>query len=94
MDSLELCLRNKGPTAAAFKLKEKVLGNKKKPQEAIAIKDPETNKLLTNRKEIMETTLKYCQKLLSKKGPSEKYEEDYESKKELHSKRINEKDVN
>ena len=51
-------------------LKEKILGGRKKPQEAIAIRHPETNELLTNRKEIMETTLKYCKELLAKKGPS------------------------
>ena len=92
MDSLEQILLKKGSCATVFNLKEKILGSKQKPQEAIAIVNPDTNEMLTDRKEIMKTTLKYCRDLLIKKSPSDEYEEDFKSKRDLHNKRLNEKD--
>ena len=92
MESLESCLKNKGSAATAFRIKEKVLGSKKKPLESVAIRDPVTNDLITDRKEILKTTLSYCKNLLAKQRPSEKYEQDMESKRTLHLKRLQIKD--
>ena len=67
-------------------------GSKKKPLESVAIRDPVTNDLITDRKEILKTTLSYCKNLLAKQRPSEKYEQDMESKRTLHLKRLQIKD--
>lgn len=92
MESLDTCLRKKGSTATAFRIKEMVLGSKKKPLESISIKDPVTNNLITKRKEIMKTTLEYCKNLLAKQRPAKGYEQDMESKRTLHLKRLQMKD--
>ena len=90
MDKFETCIKKKGSAAAIFKLRERVLGGKKKPQEAIIIKDPDTNIPITDRNEILKTTLKYCKNLLMKKEPIAIFKEDYKSKVIAHQRRMKE----
>ena len=42
----------KGTTAAAFKLKEKIFGSKKSEPDIVAINDPKTNTLVTNKDDV------------------------------------------
>ena len=55
---------NSRPTRV-FKLIEKIQGPKKGGLEGVAIVDPDTEELQTSRKEILDTTAKYCTNLLT-----------------------------
>ena len=77
-----------------FKLLENIKGPKKGGLEAVAIVDPETNDLKTSKKEIMETTVKYCVNLLTNNAPDAGYEKDIAIKNKLHEVRMNQKTDN
>ena len=59
----------KGKSASVLSLKEKVLGSKKAKQEPAVVKDPDTNKLVTDVDEIKRVSLKYCVDLLTNRKP-------------------------
>ena len=80
----------KGKSAVVFKLKENVLGSKKAQQEPAVVKDPATEKLVTDVEEIKRISLEYCVDLLTNRKPSHGYEELIEKKKEIHEERMNE----
>ena len=80
----------KGRAAAVFNLKERVLGSKKAKQEAAVIRDPVTDKIVTDVNEIKRISLKYCVDLLTNRPAREGYEELISKKKEVHEKRMNE----
>ena len=71
-----------------FNLKEKVLGSKKAQQEPAVIKDPITNKLVTDVESIKKVSLKYCVDLLTNRKPKPEYEQFIEMKKEIHNERM------
>ena len=82
-------IRNKkGKSAVVFNLKEKVLGSKKAQQEPAVIKDPITNKLVTDVESIKKVSLKYCVNLLTNIKPKPEYEQFIEMKKEIHNERM------
>ena len=81
----------KGKTAAIFKLKEKIIGTKKSAQEAILMKDPDTNAELASNKEVKEASLKYCVKLLSNRAPKKGYVDGLDLIDRVHEARMEEK---
>ena len=89
----ELCLlkdkhNKKGKSAAIFHLKDKVVGKKKAVQEATVMKDPNTQEVLTKRKEIKEASLNYCVDLLTNRTAKAGFEEDVRLKDLVHEVRM------
>ena len=56
----------KGRVGQVFKMKEKVIGNKKSGTEPHAVKDPKTGELLVANEDIKKATLNYCVENLEK----------------------------
>ena len=61
--------------------KGKVIGGKKKNMLPSAIFDPKTKKLLLNKDEIKEVTLKYCMDTLTSNTPEASFENSIKEKK-------------
>ena len=68
-----------------FKLKEIVTGPKIKAQEPMAINDPQTNELITDKNRIKETYLEHNVKILTKKEPEKEHELEIKNKKDVHN---------
>ena len=83
-------LKQKGPTAATFTIKDKIIGGKKTSQEPIALKNPETNKQVKSAAEIKEVALSYCVRLLTNRLPKDEYREILILKEKLHQIRMKE----
>ena len=90
---LKTLRESKGRSAANFKLKEKILGEKKEKQEAVAIEDPITEEMLFDPEKIKETSLNYLKTLLINREPTDEYAKDIEVIRILHNKRMNERNV-
>ena len=75
-----------------FQLKEKVLGQKKSSQECTSIRNPDGGNIITDRKEILKATLKYCKDLLTNSEPSKDFEDDFKTKLMVHAKRMKERE--
>ena len=75
---------SKGQAAATFKLRDKLLGNKKTAQEQVFLIDNETGEEVYDHEEIKNVALKYCVKLLTNREPKTKYKDIIETKNELH----------
>ena len=90
VNNLKEVKRAKGKSAAIFKLRDKILGTKKSPQEQVVIKDPTTQAYVYTPEEIKEATLKYCVNLLTKGEPKAEYKDIVEQKKTLHFERMKE----
>ena len=90
VDKLKEVKREKGKSAAIFKLREKILGTKKSPQDQVVIKDPTTQVDVYTPDGIKEATLEYCVKLLTKSEPKAEFKEIVEQKKTLHFERMKE----
>ena len=82
--------KKKGKCGAIFKLKAKVLGEKKEGAEAIAIKNPTNGNMVYDSEEIKIIFLKYCQDLLKDKKPDDEYSFDVKVKEVLHEVRMKE----
>ena len=93
MDNLKDIKKKKGKTAVIFNIKDKVTGSKKAAQEATTMKDPNTQKLLTKRKDIREASLDYCVQLLTNHCPKTGFEEDVQIKDIIHEIRMTEEIV-
>ena len=91
MKMLENLKNKKGNAAKVFQLKKEIVGGKKAEQEPMAIKDPETDKLVTNPSEIKKVVLKHCQNVLKTRPPKPEYEEDVNAKKLIHEIRMRER---
>ena len=89
---LKETLAKRGKTAEMFKQKELILGSKKVPQDLIAIRDPESDKVCTNIKDIKTITLNYCKNLLTNRKPRHDFAVDLRSKEALHEARMLERD--
>ena len=74
-----------------FKLKEIVTGPKIKAQEPMAINDPQTNELITDKNRIKETYLEHNVKILTKKKPEKDHELEIKNKKDVHNVIMSEK---
>ena len=55
---LENVRKEKGGSAAVFKLKEQIMGSKKNGQGAVCVEDPETGKIIVEREENTKENLK------------------------------------
>ena len=74
-----------------YKLKEIVTGPKIKAQEPMAINDPQTNELITDKNRIKETYLEHNVKILTKKEPEKDHELEIKNKKDVHNVIMSEK---
>ena len=68
----------KGRSAVVFKLKERVVGEKKSGQEATVMIDPTTNEEVNTPEGIKRVSIDYCQNLLTNRDPKPEYSEDLE----------------
>ena len=82
--------KKKGRCGAIFKLKAKVIGEKKEGAEAIAIKNPTNGNMVYDSDEIKTISLKYCQDLLKDKKPDDEFSFDVKVKEILHDVRMKE----
>ena len=74
-----------GRMARIFKLKQKIVQNKKAGQEPTAIRDPEIKELVVSPKGIRNTTLKYCVNNLSNNKMAKNVESILKFKEILHN---------
>ena len=81
---------NKGNQAALFKLKARILGEKKAKQEAVSMENPESGEMLFEPNEIKEASTEYLVKLLTNRKPNPGYERDIETKEIIHKVRMKE----
>ena len=81
-----------GKAGQIWKVREKVIGGKKKSMLPSAIFDPKTKKLLVNKDEIKEVTLKYCMDTLTSNTPEASFENSIKEKKERVKKMLALKD--
>ena len=88
-----ICDYLKGNAAKIFKLRDNVVGGKKKSPEATVIRNPETNEIVMKPDEIKKVTLKFCKNLLTNRLPNQGYEEDINVKRRLHEQRMEEEIV-
>ena len=89
LEDLKDVKKNKGKSAALFKLKDKVCGEKKQKQEPVTLKDPISGEILSDHEKIKESSLNYLKNLLTNRQPKEKYENDLISLQLIHSARMN-----
>ena len=77
-------LKTEYPSRAGriWELKKKIVGGKKAKNQATAIVDPKTGKLVVSKHEIKEVTLKYCKDTLENNEVEEEFEEEITNKKE------------
>jgi hypothetical protein len=74
-----------GRCGNVFKMKEVITGPKKSNQEAQAVKDPKTGRLVVEPEEIKKVTLEYCLETLKNNEPAEELKEAVAVKEELLS---------
>ena len=72
IEELKKVKRKKGKAASVFKLRNKVLGDKKEKSDPTAIVHPESGELVTSHEMIKATTLEYCKNVLKKQPIEEK----------------------
>ena len=77
---------SKGGSAATFRLRAKILGEKKEKQEAVVVEDPSTEEIIFEAKKIKSTSLNYLKNLLTNREPKEEYENDIKVIRMLHKK--------
>jgi hypothetical protein len=75
-----------------WEAKKKIVNGKKAPIEATAIVHPKTGKLVVEREEIKNVTLKYCKDTLKSNEPEEGYEDEIRKKRYEVNKRLSETD--
>ena len=90
LKSLNELKSNKGSQAALFKLKAKVVGDKKAKQEAVSMVDPESNEMLFEPEQIKEASTKYLTELLTNRKPREGFEKVIKVKEIIHDIRMKE----
>ena len=82
--------KEKGASAAVFKLKENILGSKKVGQEAVSMEDPQTGNLIMNKEDLKKASIKYVSSLLTNRNPKDEYKEEFEIMESLHEVRAQE----
>ena len=80
----------KGKCAAVFKLRESVVGSKKKLPESTVLIDPVTNTEVNSVEGIKRISLNYCKQLLTNRSPNSGYEDVLAEKYKLHEIRMKE----
>jgi CRISPR/Cas system-associated protein Csx1 len=74
---LDKVKKEKGKSAAIFKLKEKIVGAKKQTQEAVTMKDPESGELIVENDELKKASVDYVSKLLTNRSPKVEFKDDF-----------------
>ena len=82
--------KEKGKSAAIFKLKENIVGIKKTCQEAVTMKDPESGELIVENDKLKEASMKYVSNLLTNRCPKIDYQEEFNLMESLHDERYKE----
>ena len=82
--------KNKGNSAAIFKLKAKVTGEKKVKQEAVCMVDPSSGEMIFEPEKIKEASVEYLKDLLTNRKPKKEYEKDITVKEIIHEVRMKE----
>ena len=77
----EIKKAGRGKVGRVWEVRKKIVGNKKGPMIATAIRNPETKKLVVSNKEIKDVTLKYCMETLANNTPDKEFERKIEDKK-------------
>lgn len=91
MDNLRKIQKTKGKVAAIFKVKEKIVGNKKINSDGpTAVKDPTTNELIFKPSKILSVCATYVKELLTNREPREDFITDVTLKNKVHKKRMTE----
>ena len=73
-------------------IKKNIIGGKKTPNQATAIVNPITKKLVVSKAEIKETTLKYCRDTLQNNEVEEEFEDIVDEKREKVKAKLAEED--
>ena len=71
-----------GKAGQVWKVRRKVIGEKKGKILPTAIKDPATNKLVVNANRIKQVTLKYCMDTLRNNEPEDEFKKEINHKKD------------
>ena len=82
--------KDKGKSAAIFKLKEKIVGAKKEGTESVSMNDPETGQMICDHEQLKQASIDYLSNLLKNREPKEDYREHFETLRILHDSRMNE----
>ena len=77
-----------GRAGNIYKMKKDIVGPKKTPQEAAAIRDPKTGEMIVDKEKIKEITLKYCVDNLTNNKPDEEVKEKVMKRKEDQLKKM------
>ena len=82
--------KDKGKSAAMFKLKDKVLGSRKEGCETVSMNDPISGEMICDPEELKKASVKYLSSLLENREPKEEYRRDLQTLKLLHQSRMEE----
>ena len=86
---LEQLKKEKGNSAAIFRLKEKIVGSKKVSQEAVTMKDPETGEIIVESEKLKEASVKYVSNLLTNRVPKDAFKKEFHLMESLNELRMN-----
>ena len=78
----EIKEKKRGKAGQVWEIRKRVLGGKKAKNVATCIRNPNTGKLVVGKRDIMETTLKYCIETLANNKIEERFETEVNNKKE------------
>ena len=90
LEHLKTLKKEKGRSAAIFKLKEKVLGSAKDGMESVSMNDPVSGKMICDPGELKSASVSYLSNLLTNREPKDEYKQHIEILKQLHAVRMSE----
>jgi hypothetical protein len=80
----------KGKSAAIFKLKEKIVGSKKKGMESVSMNAPISGDMICDPEELKKVSVAYLSTLLTNRDPKDEYKQHLDILKLLHQHRMKE----
>ena len=90
LEHLKNIKKEKGKSAAIFKLKEKVIGSKKEGMESVSMKDPVSGSMICDPEQLKQASTEYLSKLLTNRDPKDGYQRGFETLRLLHDSRMSE----
>ena len=93
LDCLKSIKKDRGKSAAIFKLKEKILGSRKDGMESVSMNDPISGLMISNPEELKKASMAYLSNLLTNRAPKDDYKQNLEILKQLHAVRMAEEHV-
>ena len=90
LEYLKTIKKDKGKSAAMFKLKDKVLGSRKEGCETVSMNDPISGEIICDPEELKKASVKYLSSMLENREPKEEYRCDLQTLKLLHQSRMEE----